>query len=72
MAIALITTFYGAILAYLIFIPLTNKLRNRSTEEVQLMEMQLEGILSIARGENPRLIQEKLNAYLPMKQRKPR
>lgn len=72
MAIALTTTFYGAILAYLIFIPLTNKLRNRSTEEVQLMEMQLEGILSIARGENPRLIQEKLNAYLPMKQRKPR
>jgi len=70
MAIALITTFYGAILANLVFIPLANKLRTRSAEEVQLMEMQLEGILSIARGENPRLIQEKLSAYLPPKQRK--
>lgn len=69
MAIALITTFYGAILANLVFIPLANKLRTRSNEEVKLMEMQLEGILSIARGENPRIIQEKLSAFQPSTQR---
>ena len=70
MAIALITTFYGAILANLLFIPLANKLRTRSAEEVQLREMQLQGILAIAKGENPRLIQEKLNSFQPPNQRR--
>ena len=71
MAIALITTFYGAILANLIFIPLGSKLKTRSAEELQLREMQLLGVLAIAKGENPRMITEKLNAFQPPKQRKP-
>lgn len=70
MAIALITTFYGAVLANLVFIPLANKLKTRSSEEVQLMEMQLEGLLAIAKGENPRIIEEKLNAFQPQSKRK--
>lgn len=70
MAVALITTFYGAILANLLFIPLASKLKTRSAEEVHLREMQLEGILAIAKGENPRLIQEKLSSYQPPKLRR--
>ncbi len=63
MAVALITTFYGAILANLVFLPMVGKLRHRSREEVMIMEMQMEGILAISRGENPRLIAEKLSSY---------
>lgn len=63
MAVALITTFYGVILANLVFLPMVGKLRHRSREEVMIMEMQMEGILAISRGENPRLIAEKLNSY---------
>ena len=70
MAVALITTFYGAILANLVFIPLAGKLRTRSKEEILLREMILEGVLSISKGENPRIIEEKLNSYLPPKARK--
>ncbi|TVQ97934.1 MAG: motility protein A [Desulfovibrionales bacterium] len=69
MAVALITTFYGAVLANLVFNPLSGKLRTRSKEEVLLRELALEGILSISRGENPRIIEEKLNGYLPPKMR---
>lgn len=70
MAVALITTFYGAVIANLVFSPLAGKLKLRSKEEVNIMEMQLEGIVAIARGENPRIIQEKLSSYLPPQQRK--
>ncbi len=70
MAIALITTFYGVILANLVFIPLAGKLKIRSAEEVHLMEMQMQGVLAIAKGENPRLIQEKLSSFQPPIQRK--
>lgn len=69
MAVALITTFYGAVLANLVFNPLSGKLRTRSKEEVLLRELALEGILSISRGENPRIIEEKLNGFLPPKMR---
>jgi chemotaxis protein MotA len=70
MAIALITTFYGALLANLVFNPLSGKLKHRSREEVLIKELMLEGILSISKGENPRIIQEKLNSYLPPGSRK--
>ncbi len=70
MAVALITTFYGAVLANLVFLPMAGKLKHRSKEEVNIMEMQLEGIVAIARGENPRIILEKLSSYLPPQQRK--
>jgi chemotaxis protein MotA len=70
MAVALLTTFYGAILANLIFNPMTGKLKTRSKEEVLLREMMLEGIISISKGENPRIVEEKLNSFLPPKLRK--
>ena len=63
MAVALITTFYGACLANLVFIPMAGKLKSRSNDEVRIKEMQLEGVLAISRGENPRIIQEKLSCF---------
>ncbi|MEZ4748032.1 MAG: MotA/TolQ/ExbB proton channel family protein [Calditrichia bacterium] len=70
MAVALITTFYGAIIANLIFIPLGGKLKERTKEEVQVREMIIAGILSIQSGDNPRLVEQKLMAFLPPKDRK--
>ncbi len=70
MAVALITTFYGAILANLIFLPMQTKLKRRSQEEVLLKEMILEGILAISKGENPRIIEEKLSSFLAPKLRR--
>lgn len=64
MAVALITTLYGALLANLFFIPLSNKLKERSEEEILLKEVMIEGILSIQAGENPRIVEEKLTAFL--------
>lgn len=68
MGTALITTFYGCILANLIFTPLAKKLAVFSNEEYLRKEMILEGILSIQDGENPRIIREKLNAFLSRSQ----
>jgi len=70
MAVALITTFYGAVLANLVFNPMAGKLRARHKEEVLLRELILEGIISISKGENPRIIEEKLNSFIPPKERK--
>lgn len=65
MAVALITTFYGAILAYLFFIPLANKLALRSEQEALLRQMMLEGIIAIQSGVNPRIVEERLRSFLP-------
>lgn len=70
MALALITTFYGAILANLVFLPIVGKLKHRSKEETLIMEMQMEGILGISRGENPRILREKLNSFQAPKDRR--
>jgi len=70
MAIALITTFYGAVLANIVFMPIVGKLKHRSREEIKIMEMQMEGVLGISRGENPRILMEKLNSFQPPKERK--
>ena len=59
MAVALITTFYGALLANLIFNPIAGKLKNKSNEESLVKEIIIEGILSIQAGENPRIVAEK-------------
>ena len=69
MAVALLTTFYGAILANLFCLPVAGKLRTRSGEEVITKELITEGIIAIAKGDNPRIIEQKLNAYLPTRQR---
>ena len=68
MAVALVTTFYGVILANLIFTPLAKKLKSMSDDEYLRKELVLEGILSIQDGENPRIIREKLNAFLSRSQ----
>jgi chemotaxis protein MotA len=65
MAVAIITTFYGAVLANMVFLPISGKLRNRSQEEVMVKEIMLNGILAIARGDNPRVIEQKLHSFLP-------
>lgn len=70
MAVALITTFYGSILANLIFIPMANKLALKSNEEVLIRSVMIEGLLSIQAGENPRIIEEKLKVFLPPSVRK--
>lgn len=64
MAVALITTFYGSVFANLFFIPIAGKLKVRSSEEILLKEVMIEGMLSIQAGENPRIIEEKLKAFL--------
>ncbi|MFO7294601.1 MAG: motility protein A [Clostridia bacterium] len=70
MAVALVTTFYGSILANLVFTPTANKLKQRSAQEMLYKEIMLEGILSIQAGENPRIIEEKLKAFLSPQERK--
>ena len=69
MAVALITTLYGSMMANMIFIPISKKLAVRSSEEVLSLELMVEGILAIQAGENPRIVEEKLKVYLPPKQR---
>ncbi|QJT10007.1 motility protein A [Oceanidesulfovibrio marinus] len=70
MAVALITTFYGAVFANLVFLPMAGKLKQRSKDEVVIKEMVMEGILAISKGENPRIIEEKLTSFLPPKDRR--
>ncbi|MFQ3621645.1 MAG: MotA/TolQ/ExbB proton channel family protein, partial [Spirochaetales bacterium] len=69
MAVALITTLYGAILANLILIPIGTKLVDRDKTETLTKEIIIEGILSIQSGDNPRILLEKLIAFLPPAQR---
>lgn len=64
MAVALITTFYGVVLANLIFSPIANQLRVKSSEEQLQKDIIIEGVLSIQDGENPRVIRDKLTAFI--------
>lgn len=64
MAVALITTFYGALLANLVFIPLAGKLGIYSKAEALAMEMTVEGICTISRGENPTVVREKMQTFI--------
>lgn len=69
MSTALITTFYGSVLANWMSIPIANKLRQNNAEETTLKEVMIEGLLSIQAGENPRVIEEKLKSFLAPEQR---
>ncbi len=69
MAVALITTFYGALIANLICIPIAGKLDKRSANESMIRQIMIEGILSIQLGDNPRMVEEKLMAFLPPENR---
>ncbi|MCM1174725.1 MAG: motility protein A [Blautia sp.] len=69
MAVALITTLYGSILANWICAPVANKLKSKNADEMMVKEIEIEGLLSIQAGENPRVIEEKLKSFLAPKER---
>ena len=69
MAVALITTLYGALVANVIALPIAGKLEQRSNEETALKTIVLEGIVSIQEGNSPRVVEEKLRSYMPPKVR---
>jgi len=70
MAVALITTFYGAIMANLLFLPISGKLKTRSQEELFAKELMLEGVMAVTKGDNPRIVEQKLHAFLAPRLRK--
>lgn len=70
MATALITTFYGAVMANAIFLPLAGKLETRSKEEMVIKNMIIEGIMAIQSGDSPRIVEEKLKSFLSPSERK--
>lgn len=69
MAVALITTLYGSLLANWICIPTAAKLKANNSAEIVIKEIMIEGLLSIQAGENPRVIEEKLKSFLAPKDR---
>ena len=69
MAVALLTTFYGAILANMVFLPLANKLERNSNAEGMVNQIYALGAASISRQENPRRLEMLLNTILPPSQR---
>lgn len=69
MSVALITTFYGSILANVLFTPLASQLKSIHESEVLCKEIIIEGILAVQAGENPKFIREKLLSYLSDKER---
>ncbi|MDZ7641979.1 MAG: MotA/TolQ/ExbB proton channel family protein [Desulfurivibrio sp.] len=70
MAVALLTTLYGAVLANFICIPLADKLALRSQEEERNRQLIIEGVLGILKGLNPKVMEEFLETFLPPKVRK--
>lgn len=68
-ATAFLATFYGIGFANIFFLPLAGKLKNRSAHQVLVYEITLEGILSVQAGDNPRIVAEKLEAFLAPQKR---
>lgn len=64
MSVALVTTFYGSVLANCLFTPLGSKLEDAQAQEMLFKEMIIEGVISIKEGENPKYIEEKLMNFL--------
>lgn len=71
MAVALLTTFYGSLLATVIFLPIAGKLRSRTMIEVMNFEIIYQGAVSILQDNNPMSVYEKLSSFVPAKKRKP-
>lgn len=69
MALALITTFYGSLFANVVFLPISDKLGVRSDEEIANKLLIVRGVMSIQSGDNPRIVQQKLLAFLNNHQR---
>ena len=70
MAVALLTTLYGAMMATMIFLPMADKLNLRMTEEARMNALIIDALSSIHNGTNPRVIEQLLNSYLPPAKRK--
>jgi chemotaxis protein MotA len=70
MALALVTTLYGAILANVVYKPFSEKLRNLNNHEMMMKRMVVEGIMAIQSGDNPRIVEHKLMVFLPPKHRR--
>jgi chemotaxis protein MotA len=70
MAVALITTLYGSMVANLLMIPMSAKLKGFDATESRVKEMEIEGVLSIQAGDNPRILATKLLSYLNPEDRK--
>ncbi|HEO72381.1 MAG TPA: motility protein A [Candidatus Hydrogenedentes bacterium] len=64
MAVALLTTLYGALMANVVFLPAAGKLRVRTANELLCKEVIIEGILSIQSGDNPRVVEQKLKSFI--------
>lgn len=64
MAVALVTTFYGAVMSNMIMAPMNERLSTKNREEILQKELMIEGVLSIQSGDNPRIVEEKLKAFL--------
>jgi chemotaxis protein MotA len=63
-ASAFIATFFGVLLANAVWLPFANRLKQRNEHALLMREIQIEGVLSVQAGDNPRLLEEKLHAYL--------
>ncbi|MFG6148248.1 flagellar motor protein MotP [Halobacillus sp. B23F22_1] len=64
MAVALLTTLYGTLLANLVFLPMAGKLANKTDEEIFAKQVIIEGVIGVQSGQNPKLLEEKLSAFL--------
>ena len=69
MAVALLTTLYGSLIANVIAIPLCDKLTLRKANEGRLMAMCIDGVLGIQGGQNPRILESMLKTYVDPKKR---
>ena len=69
MSVALVTTFYGSVLAHVIFNPIAANLTARDEEEVLCRQIVVEGIMAIQSGENPKFLRERLLTFMKQKQR---
>ena len=69
MAVALLTTLYGAVIANLVALPIAEKLALRSRDEVMLKSIIIRGVMAIQSGDNPRIVEQKLKTFLPPKLR---
>jgi len=69
MALAILTTLYGALMANAIAMPISEKLAYLSEGEINRMEITVRGVIAIQSGENPRVIKQKLMTFVPANQR---
>ncbi len=65
MAVALLTTMYGAVIANAFALPLADRLARRSSEEILLKTIIIKGVMAIQSGDNPRIVEQKLRTFLP-------